>query len=159
MLNVFKELRNQTLNIRLVGSIDESVSFEDIMGKAGKSIIVRCQEVSRINSHGVRSWIKYFQAIIDDGIEVQFHECSPAIVQQLNLVGKFIPERAKIISICAPYFCASCKNHFTVVFKTEEISKISPQVPEKKCQKCGNTNAQFDDIESEYFGYFLNKNP
>ena len=89
MLNVVKEQQGGVLVVKLTGSIEETVDFDQLIGPPPPALHVYCRGVPRINSVGVKAWIKYFQKVQQAGAQLQFHECSTAIVEQLNLISNF----------------------------------------------------------------------
>lgn len=155
MLNVIKELKDDTLTVRLVGTLDERADLDVSLGKLPARVVVQCRDLTRINSNGTRTWVKYFHQASADGVRFCFQECSPIVVQQLNLVSNFIPVQSEIESVCAPYLCSSCKTQFTGVLKPEELRKMNFKLPVISCPKCAQKTAEFDDIESAYFQFLL----
>lgn len=151
MVNIIKEQKGNVLSVRLVGSIEETVSFDQIIGQTGGELHVYCKEVPRINSVGVKGWIKYFQTLQQANVRLTFFECSTAIVEQINLISNFVCG-GTVESICVPYSCGQCKSEFIAVFKAAEIKSMGQMVPELKCAKCSG-KAVFDDIAEEYFGF------
>lgn len=153
MLNVVKEQKGTVLVVRLAGSIEESVNFDQLIGAPPAELHVNCKEVPRINSVGVKAWIKYFQGAQAKGTKLKFVECSTAIVEQVNLISNFTCG-GQVESIFVPFSCVSCKSELVGLFKTEDLKKLQLKLPDLKCTKCGN-KAVFDDIPEEYFGFLM----
>lgn len=155
MLTVTKEQNGNTLTVRLTGSIEESVNFEDTIGAIPAELpvvlIVNCKEIARINSVGVKWWIKYFQALAAKRIKFKFVECSTAIVEQFNLISNFACG-GPVESIFVPYSCTKCKTELIGLFATDVLKKNSYTIPDTDCKKCGG-KAIFDDIPEEYLGF------
>ena len=151
MLNVVKEQKNNALHVRLSGSIEESVNFDQLLGPPAPDMVIHCKEVPRINSVGVKAWIKYFQAAQQKGSKLTFTECSTAIVEQINLISNFTCG-GKVESIYVPFSCTGCKSELVGLFRTDDLAKLNMQIPELKCTKCGG-KAVFDDIPEEYLGF------
>ena len=154
VVNVIKEQKGNTLVIQLTGSIEETVNFDQLIGIPPAELHVHCKEVPRINSIGVKSWIKYFQAVSQKGTKLRFFDCSTAIVEQINLISNFT-SGGTIESIYVTFSCTNCKSELVGLFKSEDIKKLDCKIPDLKCTKCGG-KAVFDDIPEEYFG-FLNR--
>lgn len=152
MLNVTKNQTADTLLVKLSGSIEENVDFNALIGapNAPKMDVV-LREVLRINSVGVKAWIKYFQSVATKGTQLRFLECSTAIVEQINLISNFTCG-GKVESIFVPFCCTKCSTELLGLFRAEDLKKINFQIPNLKCSKCGGV-AQFDDIPEEYFGF------
>lgn len=155
MLHVVKDQRGDTLLVKLTGSIEENVDFATLIGTPPtKKVDLLLKEVPRINSVGVKAWIRYFQGLAQKGIQLRFLECSTAIVEQINLISNFTCT-GTVESIYVPFCCNSCNTELLGLFRTADLKKINFNVPDLKCSKCGGT-ASFDDIPEEYFG-FLNR--
>ena len=151
MLNITKEQKGTTLFVRLIGSIEESVNFDQQIGSPSAELHVNCKEVPRINSVGVKAWIKYFQGAQAKGTKIKLLECSTAIVEQINLISNFTCG-GTVESIYVPFSCTNCKSELVGLFKTEDLKKIQFKLPSLKCSKCGGS-AAFDDIPEEYFAF------
>ena len=157
MINVIKEAQGTALVIRLAGSVDETVNFDQALGEPTQpEVHLYLKELSRLNSFGVRQWVKYFSRLSDAGKTVRIFEASPGVVQQLNFMVNFVP-KGIVESVCAPYICTNCKGNFMSVFKSADLKKSGFQVPKLNCPKCGTPTAEFDDIEEEYFGFLAKK--
>jgi hypothetical protein len=112
---------------------------------------VNCKEVPRINSVGVKAWIKYFQAATSAGTKLKFTDCSTAIVEQINLISNFTCG-GEVESVYVPFACTNCKSELVGLFKVPDLKQFGQDIPELKCTKCGG-KAVFDDIPEEYFGF------
>lgn len=153
MINVQKEQKGNVLVVKISGSIEESANFDQLIGPPVGEMAINCKDIPRINSVGVKSWIKYFQSCQAKGSKLSFFECSPAIVEQINLISNFTCG-GKVESIYLPFACANCKTELVGLFKAEDLKKINFDVPALKCTKCGG-QASFDDIPDEYFGFLM----
>lgn len=151
MINVVKEQKGNVLLVRLSGSIEESVNFDQLIGPPPGELHINCKEVPRINSVGVKAWIKYFQTAQQKGTKLKYVECSTAIVEQINLISNFTCG-GEVESVYVPFSCSSCKSELVGLFKVEDIKKLNLNVPDLKCTKCSG-KAVFDDIPEEYFGF------
>lgn len=153
MVNVTKEQKGEVLLVRLTGSIEESTNLSSLIGPPPKELHVNCKEVPRINSVGVKAWIKYFSDAQAKGSRIKFQECSTAIVEQINLISNFTCG-AQVESIYVPFSCQTCKMELVGLFKTEDLKKLQLNLPDLKCSKCGG-KATFDDIPEEYFSFLM----
>lgn len=151
MVNVTKEQKGTVLVVRLSGSIEENVNFDQLIGPPPAEMEINCKEVPRINSVGVKGWIKYFQTCKAKGTKLKFVECSTAIVEQINLISNFTCGGA-VESIFVPFTCTSCGSELVGLFKTQDLKNQNLQLPNVKCTKCSG-KAEFDDIPEEYFGF------
>jgi anti-anti-sigma regulatory factor len=151
LVNVIKEQKGKVLIVRLSGSIEENVNFDEAIGAPAREMTINCKEITRLNSVGVKAWIRYFQAARARGTRLRFEECSTAIVEQFNLISNFACE-GKIESVYVPFACTSCKMELVGLFKTDDLKRMNLRPPELKCSKCGG-RVVFDDIAEEYFAF------
>jgi endogenous inhibitor of DNA gyrase (YacG/DUF329 family) len=152
VLHVVKDQRGDTLLVKLTGSIEENVDFGTLIGQpTTPKMDLLLKEIPRINSVGVKAWIKYFQGVAAKGVQLRFLECSTAIVEQINLISNFTCGGG-VESIYVPFCCNSCNTELLGLFRTLDLKRINFQIPDLKCAKCGGP-ASFDDIPEEYFGF------
>ena len=153
MFNVKREEKDGTLILRLAGEINEAVDFEKMFGATTPDTILNCKEISRINSVGVKAWVSFFQTRVLEGTQLTFVECSPAIVEQLNLIMNFACG-GKVESIYVPFACTvkGCKKALVGLFTVEALRRSKFALPAVKCTKCGG-EAVFDDLPEEYFRF------
>lgn len=151
MIKVAKEVNGNALTLRLSGSIEETVNLDEMVGSTPAEVRVDCKEITRINSVGVKGWIKYFQGLQGKNTKLTFFQCSTAIVEQINLISNFVCG-GTVESIYVPFACSNCKAELIALFRTADLNPDSIQLPELKCTKCSN-KAVFDDIEEEYFAF------
>jgi anti-anti-sigma regulatory factor len=151
VVNVLKEQNGGILVVRLVGAVEESVNFETLIGSPAAELHVYCKEVPRINSIGVKGWIKYFSTLQQAGTKLRFFECSTAIVEQINLISNFVCG-GTVESIYVPFSCGACRGEFIALFQVADLKKIGMDIPELSCPKCAG-KAAFDDIPEEYFAF------
>ena len=151
MLNAVKEKKGNVLVVRLSGSIEESVNLEQIIGEPQPEMDIICKEISRINSIGVKAWIKYFLSAASKNSKLRFLECSTAIVEQINMISNFTCG-GKVESIFIPFVCENCKSELVGCFKCDDIKRVNFVIPTLKCTKCSG-KASFDDIPEEYFAF------
>ncbi len=152
MLSVNKQQSKDGLVVELSGAIEENVHFEQMIGPFEGTLTVNCREVTRINSVGVKTWIRYFQTLKQQGKCFKFVDCSYPIIEQLNMISNFSCG-GEVESVLLPFSCIKCQKEFVAVCPTSELKANDLKIPDVKCEKtdCG---AQFDDDPGEYL-YFL----
>ena len=152
MLTVNKQEVGDGLLVELNGTIEENVNFEQLIGGFEGELTVKCRGITRINSVGVKTWMRYFQNLKMQGKLFKFIECSHPIIEQLNMILNFA-SGGEVVSILLPFSCVKCKNEFVANVKTSELKANKLKIPAVKCEKpvC---SAKFDDDPEEYL-YFL----
>lgn len=152
MFTVKKQQTDKGLLVELQGSLEEQVALEQQIGDIRGELIVNCRGITRMNSVGVKMWMRYFQALKTRGQPFKFTECPPAVVEQLNLISNFACG-GEVLSVLLPFSCVKCQNDFVANVGVQELKANQLIIPNVKCEKadCG---AQFDDDPTEYL-YFL----
>jgi anti-anti-sigma regulatory factor len=153
VLNVKREQQGGTLVLHLSGEVNEAVDFNQALGTTEPDTLLNCKEVTRVNSVGVKGWVKFFQERVKQGTKLRFVECSPAIVEQLNIIMNFACG-GRVESVYVPFVCTSptCRKSLVGLFKTDDLKRLNFNLPSVKCSKCGS-EALFDDLPEEYFRF------
>jgi anti-anti-sigma regulatory factor len=129
------------------GSIDErSQLLVPDAFSLGKQIIVDTAAVTRINSLGVASWIRYMSKLLELGVPISIAPLSVAFVSQASMISNFLGN-ASVETFLAPYFCEKCDKLI------EQLFAISAEVPETMvCPKCAGS-MNFDDDFDSYLNF------
>lgn len=153
MLTVSRTETDQVCTIVLSGELTDEHDFAAKMGEAPtqKDLIVKSKLLNRLNSMGIRAWLKFFRAAQTQGNKIRFQDCSPEVVEQMNLFHNFNCG-GSIESVWLPFLCVKCHAEPRALFTAEELKKIAPQISPIKCSKCGS-EAKFDDILEGYFKF------
>ena len=152
MVNINKQTTPNGLLVEISGTIEENVNFEQLIGSFNGLLTVKCRGVTRINSVGVKTWMRYFQSLKAQGKTFQFIELAHPIIEQLNMISNFACG-GEVLSILLPFSCLKCQTEFVANCPTADLKASGLQIPPVKCEK-PNCGAQFDDDPEEYL-YFL----
>lgn len=131
------------------GKIDEDATFEKILSVKQEEYIFDFQNVTLLNSCGIREWISFLDEL-EAGSKITYKNCPQIIIEQMNMVHGFIKEGATIESFFAPYYCEKCDKEIKSLLLTSEINDA--QAPTSLCPTC-NDKMEFDAIESQYFNF------
>jgi hypothetical protein len=133
------------------GTVDESAQFDKLIPADEFELQIRCREVTRINSLGIKEWFTFFGRVREQGRKVKFIELSPALVCQAGWVQNFIlPE--EVFSFCVPYQCQTCAQNFLKVFEVPELKNNNLLLPTVDCPNCQKP-AELDEIEDQYLSF------
>ncbi|MCB9729873.1 MAG: hypothetical protein H6744_15545 [Deltaproteobacteria bacterium] len=145
--------------VGLRGTIDEHAGLTAVTAALrGAVVVLDLGAIARINSVGVRDWMNWLKAVGEGGRRIVLVDCSPAMMDQVNLVRNFT-QGAWVDSILAPYFCDRCG-----LERDERLDPVAlrrsgtREAPELSCGKpaCDLT---FDDIEEGYFAFLDDREP
>src|SRR5881628_2282370 len=106
--------------VALHGAIDESSSLEELIGQVPSGIAFVCREITRVNSAGFREWNRFFTRRQQGAGPVALLECSPAVVEMLNL---FSTNMFTVESMILPYTCIKCGWQSSVLKTSAELKK------------------------------------
>ena len=147
-LTLNKHIVGDTLNIELIGCIDEDSDFTEIIDTKAEKINFNFDKVEMINSCGIREWIKFLDQL--GSRKIIYENCPQIIIEQINMVHGFIRPESKLVSFYAPYYCEHCDKESKIHLLSENVHE--KKAPEVKCPYCGE-DAEFDAIESSYFNF------
>jgi anti-anti-sigma regulatory factor len=144
--------------ISFIGIVDEQARFDTLTIQAPGMICFDLGGVTLLNSLGIRNWINWMKKMNDHSF--LFRRCSRPIIDQVNIISGFLPQRSVIESIFVPYHCDSCENSEQILFSQGvEFTKGTADVLEKVtppsnvvCSKC-KAAMVMDVIEAKYFSF------
>jgi hypothetical protein len=139
----------------LSGAIDENAPLEkifaDLAAAAPARMTVFMQGINRVNSIGVRNWVREITDFTRNR-PVRIEGLSYPLAMQANSVANLMGS-AEIASCMAPYFCSLCEaNRMVLVTRADCDASAAP--PAKACADCGSA-MEFDEVD-EYV-YFLRR--
>ena len=154
-MNYYKLQENEkVLTIFLLGKIDECSDYSTIKTDYDE-IIVDFNDVTSINSCGIREWINFLLTLKDK--KITYKNCPKIIVDQMSSVNEFLPQNAKVESIYLPYYCEDCDLEGSELRKIKDIYQDNKIIiPEKKCTEC-EKEMEFDEIADVYFLFLKTK--
>ncbi len=129
------------------GGIDEDSSFENVP-KLNSKITFDLSNVQKINSCGIREWIK-FQDELDPNLKITYRGCSQVIVEQMNIIKGFVRAGGVIESFYAPYFDEENDEEVKILITPKEV--VDGKAPVKK--NAEGVELKFDEIEAQYFNF------
>jgi hypothetical protein len=132
----------------LEGSIDEADEFYSLQVNSKNELHVDGMGVTRINSVGVKKWIRFFETAKVKNVRVYFYRVSPALVEQFNMIKNF-GIGGTMVSAVFPFLCPDCA-HTNAVIRTKEDSVEDLDRVTQACEECGKTNLKFDDDIDSY---------
>jgi hypothetical protein len=140
------------------GQIDEEAQFPQVSSIAD-SVVIDLQQVSAINSVGIRAWIMWFSQFPQT--HFTFVNCPKALVMQMNMVEGFLPEKHDVLSLEVPFYCEDCDKEKEVLMTVgKEILLQEGQVKLNfdKSTICGEgCEPELDVSEVKFFRFLLTK--
>ncbi|MBH47443.1 MAG: hypothetical protein CME71_04665 [Halobacteriovorax sp.] len=134
--------------VTLSGRIDEDSHFDAITSSSADVFIFDFENVTLINSCGVREWINLVNTIIKKS-KIIYRHCPQIMIEQMNMVQGFLPEGATIESFYAPYFDPDQDKEVKILISLSEVT--GKKAPVKNNEK--GTELEFDALEAQYFNF------
>jgi len=132
------------------GEIVEQSDFRDLEGKLLGDLEFDMRAVRRVNSSGAHRWVEFVRSL-PSAARLAFVHCSPAFVQQVNMVHGFVG-RGAVRSFYAPYLCEGCDRQRLELLYSRDVRKAGLVAPDVNCPTC-EAPMSFDDDPARYFGF------
>ncbi len=149
-------LNEKTLKIS--GTIDEYFSLDSEFGKFSEEIFLDMRGVSRINSCGVREWIKFMGRVAS---RVHYVNCSSIIVAQFSMIPEFIGKKGVVDSFEVQFVCPRCGHEDALILTVgKDIlpgRETYSDTPDLICSEC--SSAMECDHDPELYFSFLSEVP
>lgn len=153
------EKEGQKLIISFSGEIGEDAKFTKQDFNDIKSTVFDLENVTLLNSCGLRSWIFWVKEIPQEVVKV-FKRCPRMVVDQMNILEGFIPPNSIIESFYIPFYCEDCDEEINqLAIKGEDYvlataeSESSVAIKEDViCPECNN-EMDLDILPQRYFKF------
>lgn len=151
-LRLERHVDGDVLRVSIAGELTETARLgEQELGESASKIILDLQGISRINSYGVREWLRFVRKA-RPGTAIVYERLSPSMVSQANLVADFLPNGA-VRSVLAPYYCERCNKAIELLLDVEkDLSAGLASLPTPSCAECSEP-LSFDDVPQSYFAF------
>lgn len=136
----------------LEGVIDENADFTPLLSE-NAPLLLNLYGISRINSIGVRSWMKFMTLWGDKPME--YWDCPASITDQISitpvLLGLKMPV-ARVMSAYISYACSKCHHQEDLmVARAQVFPQPLPDIMSPRCSNCG---AAFNMINPDQLAIF-----
>lgn len=150
--NINRIEKEDTCIFQIKGSIDEDFDGQLLITEQHKKIFIDFNEMSQINSCGIREFIDVINICEDK--KIYYVNCPKILIDQINNVRGFITNHSQVLSFYAPYYSEDTDEEHTILFKVSDISDNSkaPEINDKD----GNPLA-FDGFEEKYFKFLIDQ--
>lgn len=144
------------------GPIDEHTVFPDVEVNGESQLTIDLNDVTYINSIGIKSWIQWIVPLGDAG-SLELRRCPKSIIFQANMVKNFLPNKAQVSSFYLPLFCEGCDKEDSVLLSTASDLKkegdsvvITADLSKSSSCECGPEECQVepDVILKKYLRFY-----
>lgn len=139
--------------VALTGHIDEDAQFNGLELEGANQVELDLDNVTAINSCGIREWIKWIRTA-PEGTSIVYKNCPKVIVDQINMVAGFLPDNGSVESFYVPYYSDSTGNEKMILFRSGNEFKDGDVFPPEdvKDEESGE-EMEMDVIEAKYFKF------
>ena len=150
-LDVHINKTSEKLSLKMSGTIDEDVDFQQYSLSGANLIDLDLNGVSSINSCGIREWIKWIST--GSSAKITFNNCPKVIVDQINMVDGFLPGNATVTSFFVPYYNEELGSEKNILFRWGHEFKEGSVTPPSVVKDDSGEAMEMDVIESKYFKF------
>ncbi len=160
-LSIDKFIEGPITCLRFQGTIDESFDGKRLASSIkATTLILDMGAVRKISSFGIREWTDFVKACERSVDSIIAIECTPKVVDQLNMVSQFLGAKGLVFSFYAPYRCDYCDIDRRILFQVDRdaasIRSLRPS--EQLCETCSRPS-YFDEEPSSFFAYLAQQPP
>lgn len=147
-----KNKQGETLTVQIKGHIDEDAILSNIDYEGASQVNLDLQDVTAINSCGIREWIKWVKSA-PNGCKIVYKNCPKIIVDQINMVAGFLPDNGVVESFYVPYYNEDSGNEKMILFKSGAEFKGGEIFPPAAVKDESGQEMEMDVIEAKYFKF------
>lgn len=160
-LTIDRLVEGQITCLRFNGVINEAFDGKRLAtGIKAQTVILDFAEVKRVSSFGIREWAEFISTIERSVQRIIAIEVPPKVVDQLNMVARFLGGKGQVFSFYAPYRCDYCDvdNRVLLQVDRDRAAIASGTPPERSCQSCSRPE-YFDEDATTFFSYLSGQAP
>lgn len=160
-LSIARLVEGQVTCLRFAGVINESFSGRQLAsGIKAQTLVLEFSEVKRISSFGLREWSNFIEAVERSVQRIIAIGLPPKVVDQLNMVSRFLGNKGDVFSLYAPYRCDYCDLDSRVLLQVDRdrAAIVTGNPPERTCESCSRPE-YFDEDASTFFSYVAAQQP
>ena len=141
--------------VKFSGVFDEYATFDDVVSQFPDEVWLDFLEVSRVNSLGVKEWIK---SISLSQSRLHYINCPSIIVDQFNMIPEFLGSNASIDSFEVYFACDECGHEDKRFYSVGDGKDINPDTTDLddflhvNCIRCG-ADMELDHDPEIYFNF------
>ncbi len=149
-LRVTTAPEGEETRISLSGDFTSNSDFSPVLAVDADAIVFDLVNVERINSCGVREWIRLMSSLKVTDRRIAYERCSVPFVTQMNMIVNF-SGGARVRSFYAPYLCGSCGAEYVELYEVPASNAVVLR-DRSTCPTCGAAS-EFDDIRESYLNF------
>ncbi len=150
--NAKKNKNGGEIDVIFAGHIDEDAQFSDLDLGGSSKVIVDLENVSAINSCGIREWIKWIRTA-PASATIIYRKCPKIIVDQINMVAGFLPDNGKVESFYVPYYSDVSGDEKMILFSEGKEFNGNEVNPPADIKDASGDVMEMDVIEAKYFKF------
>jgi anti-anti-sigma regulatory factor len=160
-LNIDRLVEGDITCLRFAGIINETFDGKRLAASIkAKTLVLDFGEVRRVSSFGIREWADFIQTVERSVQRVIAIEVPPKVVDQLNMVSRFLGTKGVVYSVYVPYRCDYCDidSRVLLTLDRDRAAIVSHDPPERTCEVCSRAE-YFDEDAATFFSYLAQQPP
>ena len=140
------------------GDIDEFFPYVELFSSFEPDTLVRVDlsGVSRMNSCGVREWLR---GLMGNRSQIEYVHCPGFFIEQINLVTQLMPPGTKVASFECSFICDDCDEETkTICFVGKDYhagQEVTEPPGDRTCLNCGGLSGFSHNAET-FFIFLMN---
>lgn len=106
-----------SIEFKISGCIDETLSDFSKLFSDQPILLINLDEVTAINSLGIREWIKLMRTL--SAAKIRLTRCPKLFIDQVNIVKGMLPENSQIDSFYVPYYSEKHNLEKKIIFQRD----------------------------------------
>lgn len=135
-------------HLAFTGDLTEDFDFSPLLPDLEGALEIDLAGLRRINSAGVRQWIRFMGAL-GEGRQVVLARCPTSFIRQAGMIRNFLGHAA-VQSLYAPYLCPGCEAARSVLLEAAALAGRS--FPEIRCDGCAEA-MEVDVVPEAFLGF------
>lgn len=153
--NVEWQRSGEDVRLKFSGVLDEEACLPEIKEPVTGVLEVDLEDLTMINSLGCRRWAEWIRKHAFARGGVRLLRCSPAVVNQMNVLHGFLPAHVRVDSFFLPYLCDDCGSEDRLLltrgheFDDQGAIRCSDVLP---CRNC-RAEMELEVVKDRYFQF------
>lgn len=143
------------LIVSLKGTLTEDADdvLTELSSKLTNRVVFEMNELKHVNSSGIAEWVEFMKKFTDTR-PIVFQNCSPSVVQVINMVGAF-RQNAKVNSVHAPFYCECGFDALILLNLGDGITQDELAAIDVDCPKCKTKKLSPEYDLTEYLSFYF----
>ena len=152
MLNVQRAEVHGVLVVQLGGRLEDGEGLRALsLPDERRDVLVETSAIELITSGGVRELMSWVRSIEQRSNQLYWARLSASVAVQARMVKGLLGQRARVLSVLAPYYCSACDLECSALISVA-AAKRDGSLGRHACHACSGV-LELDELELEYLRF------